>query len=186
MSRLSLGILASSGGAAGSFESIQTVTVGSGGSATVTFSSIPSTYSHLQVRWIAKSAGTETVEGGTLMVYADPHANNAWYHNLIGSGSAASAATSGGLSYSTQIAFISKSSNSGFGAGIFDVLDYSKTTKNKTYRSLSGWDDNGSGRLGLFSGMNNDTSAITTLTFAMNSGSNLAQYSSFALYGIKA
>jgi hypothetical protein len=34
-----------------SYESIETVTVGSGGSATVlTFSSIPATYTHLQIR----------------------------------------------------------------------------------------------------------------------------------------
>jgi hypothetical protein len=33
-----------------SYESIETVTVGSGGSATVTFSSIPATYTHLQIK----------------------------------------------------------------------------------------------------------------------------------------
>ena len=49
---LILGILASSGvaaGAANSYESIATVTVGSGGSSTITFSSIPATFTHLQI-----------------------------------------------------------------------------------------------------------------------------------------
>jgi hypothetical protein len=45
-----LGIIASSKltAAAGDFESIATVTVGSGGSAVISFTSIPSTYAHLQ------------------------------------------------------------------------------------------------------------------------------------------
>ena len=33
-----------------SYESIQTITVGSGGASTIVFSSIPSTYAHLQIR----------------------------------------------------------------------------------------------------------------------------------------
>ena len=50
-----IGVIASSGGAAAAgtaYESIATVTVGAGGSSSVTFSSIPSTYQHLQIRYI--------------------------------------------------------------------------------------------------------------------------------------
>ena len=38
------------------YESIATVSVGSGGAADVEFTSIPGTYTHLQIRWIARSA----------------------------------------------------------------------------------------------------------------------------------
>ena len=38
----------------GRYESIQTATVDSAGTASITFSSIPSTYTHLQIRGIAK------------------------------------------------------------------------------------------------------------------------------------
>jgi len=39
----------------GDFESIATVSVGSGGAADVTFSSIPATFTHLQIRYIVKN-----------------------------------------------------------------------------------------------------------------------------------
>ena len=39
----------------GSYESIQTVTVGLGGAANVEFTSIPATYTHLQIRGISKT-----------------------------------------------------------------------------------------------------------------------------------
>ena len=42
-----------------SFESIQTVTVGSGGQSSISFSSIPSTYKHLQLRCFAAGAGSQ-------------------------------------------------------------------------------------------------------------------------------
>jgi len=172
---------------ASSYESISTVTVGAGGISTVTFSSIPSTYTHLQVRWIARSAGSESTPGGSLMTYAAPHANNFYYHALYGDGSSTASINSGGTSFATLIDYIPGSgATSGiFGTGVFDILDYANTNKIKTFRSLGGFDANGSGTVGLFSGANNDTSVITSLSFAMNSGNNLAQYSSFALYGIK-
>ncbi len=37
------------------YESIATTTVGAGGTSTITFSSIPSTYTHLQIRGIGRS-----------------------------------------------------------------------------------------------------------------------------------
>jgi hypothetical protein len=49
-----LGIIASSKlSAVGDYESIATVTVGSGGAANVEFTSIPATYTHLQLRLLA-------------------------------------------------------------------------------------------------------------------------------------
>ena len=48
------GIIASSYPAVGDFESISTVS-GTGSNSSVTFSSIPADYQHLQIRWISKS-----------------------------------------------------------------------------------------------------------------------------------
>ena len=170
----------------GAFDSIATTTL-STATATVTFSSIPATYKHLQIRCISRSAGTETTEGGLLMVYASPHANNAYWHRINGDGATATSANSGGESYSTFVSLITKSTNTAnvFGVAILDILDYSNTNKTKTYRSIGGWDSNGSGNISMASGLNRDTSAITSITLALNSGSNFVQYSHFALYGIK-
>jgi hypothetical protein len=72
-----------------------------------------------------------------------------------------------------------------FGGFIVDILDYTSTNKNKTIRCLCGFDANGSGNLGLVSGLwRNSGSAITSLELFPQSGV-IAQYSSFALYGIK-
>jgi hypothetical protein len=63
-------------------------------------------------------------------------------------------------------------------------LDYTNTNKNKVYRTLGGFDANGSGEQGLFSGLWMSTSAITSIDLITNSGSWTSS-SSFALYGIK-
>lgn len=184
-----IGIIASSGGAVGGdYESIATVTVGSGGASSVVFSSIPSTYKHLQIRYISRTASTNAnPEGDLLLVYGDPHAGNGYSHLLYGTGSTAAATNSGASSYSQYASYTTTASqtSSVFAAGILDVLDYSNTNKLKTWRTLGGWDANGSGFISLSSGIHNDTNAITSIGFGMNSGANFAQYSSFALYGIK-
>ena len=73
-----------------------------------------------------------------------------------------------------------------FGVTIIDILDYANTNKYKTFRSLVGSDTNDTnGAVGLASGSWRSTSAITSITLSNNVSGNLAQYSSFALYGIK-
>jgi hypothetical protein len=166
----------------GAFVPIATTTVPSGGAASVTFSSIPSTYTHLQIRGIARSTGA----GQNMLVQlnSDTGSNYA-FHNLYGDGSsAASTANTTQVSgYAGYVPATSSTANA-FGGFVFDVLDYANTNKYKTIRSLNGTDLNGSGLMVFTSGLWMNTAATTTLTFYMNSG-NLAQYSSFTLYGIK-
>ena len=165
--------------AATSFESIATVTVGSGGASDVTFSSIPGTYSHLQLRGIVRSTTDTyvaiTFNGVTGTSYAE--------HNLSGDGSSA-----GAQAYSSRAnTFISNPPTGAnlFEAFVIDILDYANTNKYKTTRALNGADTNGAGSINLSSGLFMDTTAITSIKIAMNTGT-LAQYSHFALYGIKA
>jgi hypothetical protein len=80
-----IGIIASSGGAAaaGDYESIATVTVGSGGSSSISFTSIPSTYQHLQVRAIQRcSSGVNNLQ----MQLNSDTGNNYSTHRLGGTG----------------------------------------------------------------------------------------------------
>jgi hypothetical protein len=63
------------------------------------------------------------------------------------------------------------------------VLDYGNTNKNKTVKTLAGYDGNGSGEIWFTSTLWNNTNAITSMTISSNF--NFTQYSSFALYGIK-
>ena len=167
----------------GAYDSIATTTVGAGGASSVTFSSIPSTYTHLQIRGINKTtAGTGNewltfqVNGATTNIVAR--------HTLLGDGATASAEADTSTQ-ATWFAFGSADSTaSAFGVVVMDVLDYANTNKNKTFRTLSGWDKNGSGYVALNSNLWNSTSAITSLTIIPRTNS-FAQYTSFALYGIK-
>jgi len=171
-----------------SFESIATTTVGSGGAASVTFSSIPATYAHLQIRGISrnnKSGETET----TLFARFNSDSNSNYaYHRLIGDGSSASAlaAISDNAVYFYAAAAGASSGANIFGVSIWDILDYKSTTKNKTIRFLNGLDNNGSGRVTIMSGLwMNNTTAISSITIGSDGNHNFEQYSHFALYGIK-
>jgi hypothetical protein len=67
---------------------------------------------------------------------------------------------------------------------VIDILDYANVNKYTTIRVLGGADLNGSGAINLVSGLWMNTAAVTSFLISADSG-NLAQYSSFALYGIK-
>jgi len=164
---------------ASSYDSIATVTVGAGGTATVSLSSIPSTYKHLQVR--ITSLAPSLTSG---LIYFNGGAGTYAWHELKGNGSSASATagTSTNVLYST---YNETSTASYTGAAIVDILDYTNTNKAKTIRVLSGSDANGAGSVFLRSGVSSDTSAITSVNFIVSGGGNWAQYSSFALYGVK-
>jgi hypothetical protein len=162
-----------------SYESIATVTVGSGGSANVEFTSIPATYTHLQLRYIFKHDSTETT---TKIQLNSDTGNNYTRHRLTGDGSSVSAAAA------TSTSFIGSGSASGtaniFSAAVLDILDYTNTNKYKTLRLLTGFDTNGGGSIQLLSSLWMNTNAITSIKFFFDSG-NFAQYSQIALYGVK-
>jgi hypothetical protein len=179
----------------GTFESIATATVDSSGVSTITFSNIPQTYTHLQVRFAAQSNRASFVDNLEMYVNGDTAANYST-HYLITDGVNAPSSTGGGNSTgflaTTQCLGSSTANVSSFGVGTIDILDYSSTSKNKTLRALWGLnlnsaDSSGSfGRLGLSSGnWRNTSSGITSITFYPTLGSLFTQYSMFSLYGIK-
>lgn len=183
-----LGILASSTRvAAGDFESIATVTVGSGGSSSVEFTSIPSTYTHLQIRGISKATNNPSATDWNLL-YIETNSDtgsNYSEHRIEGNGSSVSAT---GSANTTKMALSIESGSlqnaNTFGVAVIDVLDYANTNKYKTFRGLGGADNNGSGYVSFHSGLWRSTSAITSIKLTPQA-STFAQYTSFALYGIK-
>jgi hypothetical protein len=162
-----------------SYESIATVTVGGAGTSTFDFTSIPSTYKHLQLRIICKSSGGSQVS----LRFNSDTASNYSEHQLVGDGSSATAY--GGANTSLAPQGQTATTSNTFGAFIIDILDYGSTSKYKTVRGLNGADMNGSGQIGLYSNLWRSTSAITDITVLADSGKSFDQYSSFALYGIK-
>jgi hypothetical protein len=164
-----------------SYESIATAN-GTGSSGVITFSSIPSTYQHLQLRWINKSSGSGSYNfvnfnGDTGSNYAN--------HYLYGDGASALA---GADTTQTKInlygSLVTSTAASVYAAHVVDILDYANTNKYKTLRALGGQDSNGSGVMFLSSGLWQSTAAINSVTITANTA-NFTSASQFALYGIK-
>lgn len=170
----------------GGYESIATVTVGAGGTSTISFTSIPATYTHLQVRILARASGSAGSTQAKMTV--NSLTSGYTYHILVGDGSSASAEGGANTAFFAPAPKMTDNgaTSSVFGIGIIDILDYTNTNKYKTGRCLSGYDANGSGVLILSSSiMGSTTNAISSIKFEDQSGGNFVQYSSFALYGCK-
>jgi hypothetical protein len=169
-------------GAAGAFESIATATPN--GVSSVTFSSIPSTYQHLQLRIIGFAATAS--DSAVQMTFNNDSAGNYTYHRLKGTGTAVSA--DGGTLQ--QYIFLGDSTlgitTTNPYVYIVDIHDYKSTTKNKNVRIMSGSDRNGTGVINLNSGLWLSTAAINRIDVAVvAAGDNFATGTTIALYGIK-
>ena len=153
------------------------------GSGSVTFSSIPSQFTHLQIRMFARESITGTPQEMCIRFNSDS-GNNYVFHRLVGDGSGANAASFTAKSYiETSLTSGASQSANIFGAAIVDVLDYANTNKNKVVRSIGGFDANGTGYVGLHSGVWFSTAAITSVWLFVGSGTSDAN-TRFDLYGI--
>jgi hypothetical protein len=176
-----LGIIASSiSGKLTSYESIATITPYTTTS-TVVFSSIPSTYKHLQIRWFARGSSL----AGLYWTFNGDNGANYARHRISADGSSASVS---GLASQNQIYTVASwgipNATSTFAGGVYDILDYQNTDKYKTMRGLAGQDSNGSGGVEFVSGLWMNTTAINSITISPNTGTIQAN-SHWALYGIK-
>jgi hypothetical protein len=167
-------------GPTGAYDSIASTTLGSN-SSSVTLSSIPSTYTHLQLRIFT---GSTSVPSTIRMQFNSDTAANYSSHYLIGNGSVAESASQTSASWILAQDYTGGGLTTSPGVLVIDILDYANTNKNKTTRQLVGYDANGSGIVGLGSGNWRSTSAITSITLSQASASLLSG-SIFALYGIK-
>lgn len=175
-----------------SFESIATYTA-TGNVSTISFTSIPSTFKHLQIRAIARTNRAVTYFTPMIVQFnSDTTAGNYYaYHILVGDTSAAASyagattTTAGGMA--GEVAGGSGTAST-FAPSIIDVLDYQNTNKYKTVRSLSGNEGQSSAfdnEIRFGSTLWKSTSAISQIDLKVNSGDSFVQYSHFALYGIK-
>jgi hypothetical protein len=172
-----------------SYESIATVTVGSGGQSTISFTSIPSTFTHLQIRTFARTTrNSSTGDFYAIRFNSDSGANYIVGHQLYGDGTTTGSffnGASGNQIYIERIPALNSTANV-FGAINIDILDYKNTNKYKTTRALGGWDNNGTtSQIAFASGAWMSTTAISSISITSGTISNFVEYSSFALYGIK-
>ena len=153
-----------------SFESIATLTVGSGGASSVEFTSITSNFTHLQLRMYAVGTTDPTIQ-------INSASNPTAAHRLRGDGSSAGA----GADYANYFNYAQSLNATYPSIAILDFLDYKDTNKNRVLRYLYGIDKNGSGEIIFDSKLWATTNAISSIKIS----ASLNQYSHFALYGIK-
>lgn len=155
----------------------------------VTFSDIPSNYTHLQIRGISRASTSAERNNMFYLTYnGDTAANYSW-HALLGNGTSPFA--EGAASASIPRTGMSTGATAlagNMGPVIIDILDYSNTSKFKTIKALTGFDNNGAGEIYFNSTNWRSTSAVTSITltpFQGNGASSFVANTHFALYGIK-
>ena len=161
------------------YEPIATTTLGSS-AATITFNSIPSTYTDLRVVLIGTA-----VSGGTIYPAARFNSDTGLNYSqtfLYGNGSSAASVRS---TMEDRIGFSwNGSSNTIPGLYTLDIFSYSGST-NKTILTTASEDANGSGTVLRTVHLWRDTSSITTIQFLSN-GNNYNTGTTATLFGIKA
>jgi hypothetical protein len=164
------------------FESIATVSVGSGGQTYVEFTSIPQGYKHLQLRYNAFWTNASSEIG--VAFNSDTSDGNyhraGFYGNYSGYAAYSQTATN-----TRSIGYTRTTSTDYPTTSIVDMLDYSSTTKSKNIRILNGQDFNGTGTVAINSLLWGTSNAgISSIKIQPVTGS-IANKSHFALYGIK-
>jgi hypothetical protein len=165
------------------YEAIATVTVGSGGAATIAFTSIPATYTDLCVLLSVRSDRTFYVND-SLGLEVNGSTSNRSGRVLYGNGgSAGSTTTTSEIGYAALTA-------AGATANTFsNILVYCPNyagSNNKSFSSDGVSENNGAeAYTTLNAWLWSDTAAVTSLTFKSATGNNFVQYSTATLYGIK-
>ena len=169
-----------------SYDSIASTTLGST-TASITFSSIPATYTHLQIRGISRCNRAVSYASSLQAQFNGDTGSNYWQYHYMYANGATLGAGSGDLTTQALVGYSMGSSATAntFEATIIDILDYKSTNKYKTIRSLDGGDTNGAGGIQFMSSSWMTTSAITSITIFPTTAFSFLQYSSFALYGVK-
>jgi hypothetical protein len=146
------------------------------GDASVLLNNIPQTYTDLLVLVSARN----TVVADEFYIYPNSNTSNLSYRLLRGNGSTVITANVHRF-YPT----VSSDTANTFANGQIYIPNYtSSSAKSFSLDSVS--ENNGTTAYASIEAMLwNDTTAITSLLFQLNSG-NIAQYSSFSLYGITA
>jgi hypothetical protein len=169
------------------FIKIASVTVGSGGAASVTFSSIPSTYTDLCIKMSART-GTG-FEWGTLNAQFNGSTSGYSGRQLQGTGSAAASSSSG--SWGTNLIIIGRPTGANattntFGNSECYIPNYAGSN-DKSLSSDGVSENNGTAAFAaLLAGLWSNSAAITSIKiFDSDTSGDIKEYSTFTLYGIK-
>jgi hypothetical protein len=168
--------------AGNTYEAIATQTLGSA-AASVTFSSIPGTYTDLVL--ICQPASTTSSDNVGLRFNGDT-GNNYSSTCLSGDGSSASSSRTTNFSYINVANIIGTTGTLGGMTTISHIMNYSNSTTNKTV--INRTSQNGATFNGVEAivGLWRNTAAITSIVVRQTGSPNFITGSTFTLYGITA
>jgi len=165
-----------------SYDSIATITTSTSPSS-VTFSGIPQTYQHLQLRYLARRSDAVGTSGISIQINGDGGANYVRNELYQGNTTAATSSATGQTQMAVGYMTGSTANAGSFGVGVIDILDYANTNKNTVVRALTGANNNGAGNSNISTGVWLNTAAVTSFTFII--GGTFVNNCVFALYGIE-
>lgn len=164
------------------FELIEAKTVGSGGIASITFTSIPSTFTDLVLKI---SGATNRTDFDSFKVRFNGSSSSYSGKVLYGGGSGSGASFAGQTTYLSFIAANGSNYSSTFSSTDIYIPNY-LSSNNKSTSTDSVTEANATGaEMGLSAGLWSNTSAITSISVEPNVGSLILQHSTFYLYGVK-
>lgn len=175
-----------------SYWAIDSYTVGSGGITNFTFNLIPQTYTHLQIRYMARALDTSAT-GTQISIRPNSDTASTYYQRGMYAGkdnSSAGQYSSTGSSNNTgdfswyMITGPFAATNSA-GIGVIDIFDYTSTNKKKTIKAICGFERSTYGQMDFMSQLWTSTAAISSLRLSTSGGQGFAEGSIFGLYGIK-
>lgn len=148
--------------------------------ASVSFTSLPSNYKHLQLRIVGRQNSSYSYPTGQIIFNSDSGANYAW-HRLQGAGGSLGSV---GVASQNNMNFgmfdDAASTANAYAATIVDILDAFSTNKYKTIKTLGG---NAEPRVDMRSGLWLSSSAISSIT--ITGDGSWVSGSRFSLYGVK-
>ena len=160
------------------YDSIATTTLSSAAS-TITFSSIPNTFTDLRLVLV----GTANPNAYPAIQFNNDTASNYSSTVLSGNGSAASSTVRTSADQIRDVIIFTNDANVSLWE--VDIFSYAGST-NKTVLIKGSGDKNGSGITSAIVGLWRSTSAITSIQLTPNLGTNFSIGTTATLYGIKA
>lgn len=165
------------------YEAIATVTVGSGGASTITFSSIPQTYTDLVLLTSLRDTASTVGNAGIRVIF---NGNSSGYSTrwIFGTGSTALSTTDSGSWIRVGQQPGANATSNTFSNDFIYIPNYTVAV-NKSISADSVGENNGTeSYMTLTAGLWSNTAAITQIQLQSNSTS-WAQHSTATLYGIK-
>lgn len=162
-------------------ELIQSVTVGAGGASTISFTSIPQTYTDLILK-ISSRDDRSGVTANAINLSFNGSTSNFTYRVLEGNGATA-ASGSGSTSWGATSVGPSATASTFSNCEIY-IPNYAGSN-NKSFSSDFVTENNATTAFtDLLAGLWSQTAAITSITLTPNTGTNFVQYSTAYLYGV--